>query len=552
MLRRNFLASSSFALGLAAVRSRYAWPLQAMKTILDYGARPDGRSLNTSAIQRAMDEAAKAGGGIVHVPAGTFLTGRLDLKSHVTLYLDEGSTLLGSTSLSDYEGADGSEEKSQRHLIFAADAEEVALAGPGRIDGQGASFWEPSGKAPLPPEKAWADVASHTLKPKSSGRPSPMVLFANCRGVHINGVRLENSPGWTLHTLNSDNVEINGIAIRNPVYGPNTDGIDVTCCQNVTITGCTVETGDDAICLKSESPPDTEPRVVRNVTVTNCTLTTCCNGFKLGTSSEGGFENIEFSNSTVTNKSVPLPERVISGVALEVIDGGWIDGVHVSGIRMERTRTPIFIRLGNRKRVRDYPQHGLRNVTIENVQASETVLASSITGIPGDYVDGVTLSNLSVENVLPSRPEWLGISVPEKESAYPEARMFGMLPASGLYVRHARNLRFAHLAFTTARGEARPTILFDDVDGAHVNNLQSTPVRGAMPIVSLVNARNVTIADSAAPAGTSTFVSVSGSDSANVVLAGDDLRGARRPFQVGGDVAPQTVTIVGDAPPPND
>ena len=236
MLRRNFLASSSLALGLAAVRSRLAWPLDSVKSILDYGARADGRSLNTRAIQRAIDDAAKAGGGMVHVPRGTFLSGRIDLRSHVTLYLDEGSVLLGSTSISDYEGAEGSEGKSQRHLIYAINAEEVGLAGPGRIDGQGASFWEPSGKAPLPPEQAWADVASHALKPKSSGRPSPMVLFANCRGVRINGVRLENSPGWTLHTLNCDDVEISGIAIHNPVYGPNTDGIDVTCCQNVTIT----------------------------------------------------------------------------------------------------------------------------------------------------------------------------------------------------------------------------------------------------------------------------------------------------------------------------
>ena len=303
---------------------------------------------------------------------------------------------------------------------------------------------------------------------------------------------------------------------------------------------------------EERKPPGEEPRTVKNVTVTNCTLTTCCNGFKLGTSSEGGFENIVFSNSTVTNKPVALGERVISGVALEVIDGGWIDGVHVSGIRMERTRTPIFIRLGNRKRVHEYPQHGLRNVVIENVQASETVLASSITGIPGDDVDGVTLSNVSSESVLLWRPERAETSVPEKESAYPEARMFGMLPVSGLYVRHARNLRFNHVAITAARGESRPTLICDDVDGVHVDDLRSTPVSGDMPVVSLVNARNVTIANSVAPADTGIFVSVSGGNSANVVLAGDDLRGARRPFKAESGAGPETVTIAGNAPAAND
>jgi len=552
MLRRDFLVYSTLAGAINAFGGKSAWARQAVKSILDYGAQPDGRTMNTSAIQRAIDEAFKGGGGVVHVPAGTFLTGRLDLKSNVALYLDAGSTLLGSMSLSDYQGADGNSEPDQRHLIYASDAEGVSLSGPGRIDGQGASFWEPSGRPPLPPDQAWTDVASHALKPKSSGRPSPMILFANCRRVKVDGVRLENSPGWTLHMLECDDVEITSIAIKNPVYGPNTDGIDVTGCQNVTISGCTVETGDDAICLKSERHSGKDPRLVRNVTVTNCTLTTCCNGFKLGTSSEGGFENIVFTDSTVTNQPAPLGQRVISGVALEVIDGGWIDGVHVSGIRMQRARTPLFIRLGNRKRVHNYSQHGLRNVTIENVHASETVLASSITGIPGDYVDSVTLSNLHFENVLSSRPEWVGTSVAEKESAYPEARMYGMLPASGLYVRHARNLRLDRIEFVAAAGEARPALIFDDVDRVQVGNLISTAVRGTMPMVSLVNARNVSIVDSAAPAGIDTFVSVSGGNSAGIVLAGDDLRGARHAFQAGGEVAPQAVTIEGNAPPRTD
>lgn len=548
MLRRDFLVHSSLAAAINASRGAFAWARQAAKSILDYGALPDGRTTNTRAIQRAIDDASGHGGGVVHVPAGTFLTGRLDLRSHVTLYLDVGSTLLGSTSLSDYEGA---EDRNQRHLIYAKNAEEISLTGPGRIDGQGASFWEPSGKAPLPPEQAWADVASHWLKPKSSGRPSPMVLFANCRGVRVDGIRLENSPGWTLHLLNCDDARVTGITIANPVNGPNTDGIDVTCCQDVTITGCRIQTGDDAICLKSESPPGTEPRVVKNVTVTNCALSTCCNGFKLGTSSEGGFENIVFSNSVIQSGVVPLAERVISGVALEVIDGGWIDGVEITGIQMQRARTPLFIRLGNRKRVYDYAQHGLRRVVIRDIEASEAVLASSITGIPGDMVEDITLSNVRFQSVLEMKAKWDGSNVPEKESAYPEARMFGMLPVSGLYVRHARNLHFDRLEFSATRDESRPTLLFDDVEEVHVANLESTPVRGNSPVVRLADARSVTIADSAAPAGTDTFLSVSGSNSANVVLAGDDLRGARHAFQAENGASAQAITFVDKAAPAN-
>ncbi|MGB6830035.1 MAG: glycosyl hydrolase family 28 protein [Terracidiphilus sp.] len=547
MLRRDFLRLASMTLTLGSPGTKLVGQGQTsnIKNVLDYGVKPDGRTLNTRAIQRVIDDVFQGGGGTVYFPAGTFLTGRIDLKSGVGLKLDTGCTLLGSTSINDYHGGDGSADASQKHLIYARDCEGVTIEGEGRIDGQGPSFWEPSGKAPLPPDEQWADVASHAYKEKKSGRPSPMVRFANCRRVRVSGVQLENSAGWTLHLLNCDDVQIVDMTIKNPVYGPNTDGIDITGCQNVQVSRCSIETGDDAICLKSENPLGPEPRLVRNVTVTNCSLSTCCNGFKLGTSSEGGFENIVFSNSVIHNTAVPLGQRVISGVALEVIDGGWIDGVHVSGIQMQRARTPIFIRLGNRKRVHDYSRHGLRHVVIENIQASESVLASSITGLSGDEVHDITLRNVHIESVMTSRPEWARLEVPEKESAYPEARMFGMLPTWGLYARHVRDLQLDLLAFTARAPEQRPTVLFDDVDGAQIAGLASTAISGAMPIVSLANSRNISITDSVAPAGTEEFVGVSGRDSNKIVLANDDLRGARESYQAGSDVPPHAVTVTG-------
>jgi polygalacturonase len=516
------------------------------KNVVDYGAIPDGRKLSTSAIQRAIDDVFQAGGGTVYFPAGTFLTGRIDLRSGVDLNLAAGCTLRGSTSIGDYHGGEGSADASQKHLIYARDAEGITIEGEGTIDGQGPSFWERSDRKPLAQEDQWADVASHAYEEKRGGRPSPMIRFANCRKVRVSNVHLVNSAGWTLHLLNCDDVQVTGMSIKNPVYGPNTDGIDITGCQNVKVSGCTIATGDDAICLKSENPLGPEPRLVKNVAVTNCTLTTCCNGFKLGTSSEGGFEDISFTNSVIHNDPVSLGERVISGVALEVIDGGWIDGVTVSGIQMQRTRTPVFIRLGNRKRVHNYSQHGLRNVSIDNVQATESILASSITGLSGDEVRDVTLSNMRIDNVLPSRPEWVGSDVPEKENAYPEARMFGMLPVSGLYVRHARGIHLDRIAIRTTQGEARPTVMFDDVDGASITALASTPVSGKQPIVMLSNARNVSISESAAPAGTGTFVGVSGSKSEGITLSGDDLRGTREAVAQGRDVSPQAVTLSGN------
>lgn len=502
------MLTAAMASSAAGVRSASAVSRDESLPLFDpmqFGAKGDGRALDSKAINAAIDACARGGGGAVNLRPGIYRSGTVVLKSNVTLYLEAGSTLLGSADLHDYSEMPGSSRNgpNPRHLIFASDAEHVGLAGPGLIDGQGRNFWEPSGKEPLPPEDAWADVVARYWKPKESGRPNPMLEFVNCRFLRIEDVRIENSPGWTLRPVNCDNVTISRIAIKNPVFGPNTDGIDITCCQNVTVSNCSVDTGDDAICLKSETPYGGEPRLSKNIEVTNCHLTTCCNGFKVGTGSEGGFENISFSNSVIHNDAVEFRERVISGVALEVVDGGWIDGVVVSGIQMQRTRTPIFIRLGNRKRTHDYPQHGLRNVTLEDIQASGALLASSITGINGTEVRDVTLTKIRVDNELPSRPEWVGRSVPEKDNGYPEAKMFGMLPASGLYVRHVRNLRLNDVQFSAPAGEARPTVIFDDVIGARVYGLESTPVSGGMPVVQQIHSSDISISKSAAPAGAS-------------------------------------------------
>ena len=252
------------------------------------------------------------------VPPGIYLSGTVVLKSNVTFYLEAGTTLLGSKNLSDYLPQAGMPPKgdtNQKHLVFARDAENVGLAGLGKIDGQGQSFWTPSGRVQLPPEEGWRDVIAYDWKPLA--RPSPMLEFYNCKNLHIENLRIENSPGWTLRPIHCDNVFISGISIKSSVYGSNTDGIDPTCCHNVFISDCFIDSGDDAICLKSENPYGEDLRVSKNITITNCVLTCCCNGLKFGTATHGGYENIVFTNSVIFNDDVPLNSRIISGIALE-------------------------------------------------------------------------------------------------------------------------------------------------------------------------------------------------------------------------------------------
>ena len=356
MLRRDFLSVSAFALTGKVADSRPSQSTGALKSILDYGAKPDGKTLNTSAIQRMIDETSNAGGGIVYAPPGVFLVGGLELKGKVTLYLEAGCTLLGSTSIEDYAYHPGPPmygDTNGYHVLFARNAEDVTLSGLGTIDGQGARFWESVYRTPSPPENQWRDVATWDYRAKNGNRrPSPMVEFAQCRNVRISGVTLKNSAGWTLRPVNCNTVVIDGVRIRNPSFGLNCDGIDITASTNVFVSNCDIVTGDDAICLKSESPYGGAVLPTKNITVTNCTLTTSCNGFKIGTSSAGAFENIVLSNSEViySDPGSPLNTHVIGGVSVEVVDGGSVDGVIVSNIRMENVRAPIFVRLGERSK----------------------------------------------------------------------------------------------------------------------------------------------------------------------------------------------------------
>src|SRR5579864_2047193 len=314
MNRRDLLRIAGVTLAPAAAKTG---PSAAARffDVKNFGAAGDGKTLDSPAINRAIDACHAAGGGVVYLAGGTFLSGTVVLKSNVTLYLEADATLQGSLAIADYSLHSGPPVKgdaNQKHLIFARDAENLGLAGPGRIDGQGPAFWQPSGRVVPPPEESWRDVATYDWKPLN--RPSPMVEFAGCRNLRIEDVRMENAPGWTLRPINCDNVFIRGLTIRNPVIGPNTDGIDPTGCHNLFITDCLVDTGDDCICLKSENPYGGEVRVSKNVTIANCVLTCCCNGLKFGTAARGGFENVTFTNSVIFNENVDLKARVISGI----------------------------------------------------------------------------------------------------------------------------------------------------------------------------------------------------------------------------------------------
>ena len=373
--RRRFLGCllGSGAVG-ASLTASYAAEESPRPTsplsVRDFGAAGDGRRLETNPLQRAIDACAAAGGGTVSFPTGRYLTGTLFLKSRVTLRLEAGALLLGSPRLEDYPPTvpavrSFTNNYTERSLLYAEDLDRVAICGQGVIDGQGAAF-----------------KGSYKLRPY-------LMRFISCRDVSVQGITLKDSPMWVQHYLACTGVLIDGIRVTS-TCNKNNDGIDIDACERVRVANCDIRSGDDAIVLKS-----TLDRPCRDVVITNCILSSLCNAFKLGTESTGGFENIALSNCTIYDTR-------LSGIALELVDGGILERVTVSNVSMHNTRNAIFIRLGNRARpFKDgIPAPGvgrLRHVRISNVQAfGGAAIGCSISGLPGSPVEDIALDNVSV------------------------------------------------------------------------------------------------------------------------------------------------------------
>ena len=424
--------------------------------------------------QQAIDMRAREGGGAVRVPSGRHLVGTLFLKSNVTLDLEKGCTLVGSSDIADYPDIrlGYAEVREPWQALIAAEGQtNVAVVGEGTIDGSGAAF------------------------PRDSrlGRPRGL-LFHKCADVRVEGLTLRDLASWTCYFKECDGVVMRKTVVDSHVNA-NNDGVDIEA-RNVLVEDCTFDCDDDGIVLKSDNPGF----VVEHVRVRRCEVRSCCTLFKLGTASHGGFRDVLFEDCTGgaslrewkdprTGKGELSRYRVacwpgssydpspIGGIAVECVDGGTVENVTFRNIEIREANTPIFIRAGLRlNRSSRGVSLGipfgtglcLGNVLIENVRAKATSFtASSITGVPQLRVSDVTLRNVAIE--VPGAGEAgrreIGVPVPEKEGAHPESNMFAhrMLPAYGFYVRHADDVRFDNVSVSVCGSEVRPEILFDDV-----------------------------------------------------------------------------------------
>lgn len=440
--------------------------------IKDFGAIGNGVVLDTAAVQKAIDTCSEAGGGVLRIPAGRFVIGTVEVKSNVTLSFDHGAELLGSQDMKDYpvDKLQPAREGNAECLLYAADATNIRFEGLGIIDGRGSPEAFPRRSGP----------GGRDNRPR-------LIRFENCRNVTFSGLIYKNPAFWGIHLVDCKDVQITGVTLQMRNNNFNNDGIDLDGCENVLIENCDINSGDDAICLKSSKNP------CRNIVVRGCRVTSNTAPLKFGTSSHGGFIDVSVTNCF-------FYDSPMGAIKLQLVDGGRLENIDISRIVMENVGNPIFIRLGNRGKTYDRERGNsasvgiLKNIRIRDVVAEVTVEDRAkaaeakyknlkvdttpgvtdrekskagpimITGIPGHYVENVVLENIKISYPGHGTEENAKRIVPEDESRYPEQFFFGVLPAWGAYIRHAKNVEFKNVELTLRREDARQKIVLDDVE----------------------------------------------------------------------------------------
>jgi polygalacturonase len=353
-----------------------------------YGATGDGVAKSTTAIQAAIDDCAKAGGGTVSVEGGTFVSGPVVLRDHITLDIAAGATLLGSPDHADYPPKTEFRSPGLQSLVSATGATDVAITGHGTIDGNGESWWTEARQF-----KDAGVLGSEHTRPR-------LVVFDHCHHVLVEGVTLQNSPMWQLVPYDSDDVTIRNIRVLAPAKSPNTDAIDPFSSSNVVIDHVYADVGDDNIAIKSgaiNSPGGDLPS--RNIRITNVDFHHG-HGLSIGSEIAGGAQNIsvEHAKFTDTDNGIRIKANRDRGndVSNITFDDVQMDQVKIALIISEYYPSVLPASDISAVPVTRLTPH-FHDIVITNVKATATKSAGAIVGLPEAPIAGVTLTNVSID-----------------------------------------------------------------------------------------------------------------------------------------------------------
>ena len=355
--------------------------------IINYGAVADGVTLNTEFIQRAIDECSACGGGRVIVPAGTFLSGTIRMKSHVELHLERGAVLLASPYLDDYNDEDEylqnfcyrDEEWCAKHLIIALECEDIAFTGEGVVDGNGAAFYtEPI----FFNRYIWRDGLA-LARDKERLRPGQLICIVESKDVRIENITVRDATSWCIFLHGCENATVTGVTVRNPSTYANTDGINIDACRGVSVTDCDIDTGDDAIPIRCNTKTlKNKDRICENITVKNCTLASSSSVFRFGIGNICRIRNVDISNIRVKRGGVCLQFMV--SYARHVSE---FSDIKISSVTAEDVAYPIEI-IGS--------EGSLERVSISNFE-SDAYAASKIIANDTCRIENLSLKNITLK-----------------------------------------------------------------------------------------------------------------------------------------------------------
>jgi hypothetical protein len=500
--------------------------------VRDFGASGRRADLAGEAIQDTVDACAAAGGGMVYLPPGEYVSGMIRLRSHVRFFIEAGATLFASRDKKDYD---------KEALFYGEDLDNIALEGRGLIDGQSEYEWRLN-------DLDDRFIRDNQLLMESAGKPllrsfpkpnalPKMVLLLRCRDVRIAGLSFVRSPSWTIHPYGCERMVIDGVyiysSLKEAVWA---DGIDPDGCRDLRIANSTIETGDDAIVFYSMNwfGPALP---CENITVSNCRLSSASSALKFCDGNMNCVRNVTVSNCVITGSN--------RGLAFMVFDGGYVSDVVISGVTIECTRHDWFwwgdgdpFHFNVKRRSEVHPQFksesepaagSIRNIKLSNIIARGKG-SSLVNGHPASWLDGIVFENVKL--TLSDDPE---APIQKAEHA--------------VKFRWIRNLKIRGLEIFWGKSTSdrwKSALDLEDIDGLELAEFmgRQAHANSDAPAVSLNRVEKALVRQNAAADGTGLFIEVRGEDSRDIVLWGNDFRLARIPYRLAPELKPGAVRVL--------